>query len=143
MPSNRERALNALLAALAIIPGASVARNAVVPERVSPGGLIILRDGTRGEPEISLSPRTYHWEHRAVIDVIVQAPSAEGRAASLDSLLLAIDGAITGDRQLGGAVDWAETSTLVTEDLAIPASAALMGGVVTVTLLYDTSSVLG
>jgi hypothetical protein len=143
MPSVRETALNALFGALATMPGATVERNSVVPERVPAGGLIILRDGSRSEVDLTISPRTWHWQHDAVVEVMVQDASSAGRAASLDDILLALEAVLEADRHLGGAVDWTEVTNLVTDDIAIPAGAALKGAVVTVSLLYDTSSVLG
>jgi len=45
MPTPRENILQALLAALQTVPGATVLRGAILPERIPTGGLLILRDG--------------------------------------------------------------------------------------------------
>jgi hypothetical protein len=45
----------------------------VLPERVPAAGLLILRDGETGEPEVTLSPLRYHDEHRAEIAAAVIA----------------------------------------------------------------------
>ncbi len=58
MPTPRETILAALLARLASLP-ATVLRGEVLPERVPAEGLLILRDGEPGEPEVSLSPLAY------------------------------------------------------------------------------------
>ena len=54
--SKREDVLTALFAALAGVGGATVARNLALPTRIPAAGLVIMRDGTPGEPEVSLSP---------------------------------------------------------------------------------------
>jgi len=56
MPALRENILQALLAALQTVPDATVLRGAILPERIPPGGLLILRDGDPGTPEVTLSP---------------------------------------------------------------------------------------
>ena len=56
MPSTRETILAALTAQLAARAGAEVRRNATLPERVPAEGLVILRDGNPGEPDVTLSP---------------------------------------------------------------------------------------
>jgi len=73
MPTPRETILQALLAALQSVPNATILRGAILPERIPAGGLLILRDGDPGTPEVTLSPLQYHYEHRAEIEVIVQA----------------------------------------------------------------------
>ena len=142
MASVRETALAALLATLKPVPGTTVQRETVVPETVPLGGLIILRDGTPGEPEATLSPLTYHYEHAAKLEVMVQAASSNTRAISLDGLLVAIGHALAADRTLDGAVEWLDWSAPETEDLAIPAGAAVKGAIVTVSLFYSTRNPL-
>jgi len=39
-----------------------VLRGEVLPERIPPGGLMILRDGNPGEPGVTLSPLMYHYQ---------------------------------------------------------------------------------
>ena len=64
MTSPRETILTALHARLKTL-AAPVLRGDVLPERIPATGLIILRDGKPGEPEVALSPLTYFYEHRA------------------------------------------------------------------------------
>ena len=64
MPSIRETILAALHARLQTLT-APVLRGDVLPERIPASGLIILRDGKPGDPEVTLSPLTYFYEHRA------------------------------------------------------------------------------
>ena len=59
MASVRETILTALYARLLALP-ATALRGDVLPERVPAEGLLILRDGEPGEPEVILSPLAYH-----------------------------------------------------------------------------------
>ena len=63
----RETILAALHARLSALP-ATALRGEVLPERVPAEGLLILRDGEPGEPEVTLSPLRYHYQHRAEIE---------------------------------------------------------------------------
>ena len=103
MPTTRETALAALLVRLQPL-AALVLRDEVLPERIPAAGLIILRDGQPGEPEVTLSPLRYHYQHRAELEVVVQAPN--GRASAFDTLIAAIGTALDSDRTLGGLCDW-------------------------------------
>lgn len=67
---------------------ATVLIDEVLPERISPAGQIILRDGQPREPEVTLSPLCYHYPHRAELEVIVQG--ATDRATAFDTLIAAI-----------------------------------------------------
>ena len=66
MTTTRELVLTALHARLSALP-ATALRGDVLPERVPNAGLLILRDGEPGEPEVTLSPLRYHYQHRAEI----------------------------------------------------------------------------
>ena len=142
MTTRREEVLAALLGCLQAVPAASVKREEPLPEKVPACGLVVLRDGDPGEPEVLLSPLTYLWQHRAEIEVIVQTIPAEAPAA-LDALLAEVGSALSVDRNLGGLVDWVEWSAPQTRDLAIDGAAGLKGAVVTVTLHYASSDPLG
>ncbi len=140
--TTRESILQALLARLVTIPDILAKREEPLPEKVPSGGLIILRDGDPGEPEVLLSPLTYLWQHRADIEIIVQQAPAEAATATLDALLTAVGSALSADRSLGGLVDWVEWSAPQTRDLAVDGAAGLKGAVVTVTLHYASSDPL-
>ena len=66
MLTTRETILQALLAALQTVPGATVLRDEVLPERLPAGGLVNLRDGDPGTPEVTLSPLAY-WTCHAFV----------------------------------------------------------------------------
>lgn len=139
MTGARAAALAALHDTLAEIDGPTVARGGARPVSVPAGGLVILRDGELGEPEVTLGPVSYLWHHRAQLEVLI----TEDDAQTLDALLRAVGDAIAADPTLGGAVDWAEPSAPETEDLAVEGSAEIRAALVTVTLVYPSTTPLG
>ncbi len=138
MPTIREQILAALLTRLETVPDATVKREAPLPETVPAGGLIILRDGDPGDPEVVLSPVTYLWEHQTEIEVIIQDDSS-----ALDTLLMAVGNALAADRSLGGLAEWLDWGAPKTSGLAIDGAAALRGATVPVTIHYGSSDPLG
>ena len=139
MPTTRETVLAALHARLQPL-AAPTLRDEVLPERISTGGLIILRDGQPGDPEVTLSPLRYHYQHRAELEVVVQAGT--GRASAFDSLIASIGMALDADRTLGGLCDWVEPEAPASVDLPIEGAAALKAAVITVALPYTTTGPL-
>jgi len=139
MPTTRETVLAALHTQLQQL-GALVLRDEVLPERIPTTGLIILRDGQPGEPEVTLSPLRYHYQHRAELEVVVQGGT--GRASAFDILIAAIGTALEADRTLGGLCDWVEPEAPASVDLPIEGAAALKAAVITVVLHYTTTGPL-
>jgi len=135
MPTTREAVLAALLVRLQPLSPA-VLRDEILPERIPAAGLIILRDGQPGEPDVTLSPLRYHYQHRAELEVVVQAPN--GRATAFDILIAAIGAALEADRTLGGLCDWIEPEAPASVDLPVEGAAALKAAVITVVLHYTT-----
>ena len=140
MPTTRETILAALLARLQSL-AATVLRDEVLPERIPLAGLIILRDGQPGEPEITLSPLRYHYQQRAELEVIVQTPG--NRATAFDTLISAIGTILTADRTLGGLCDWVEAEAPASVDLPVNGAIALKAAVVTVVLHFTAADPLG
>ena len=139
MPTTREAILAALYARLQLLAALTL-RDVVLPERIPSAGLIILRDGQPGEPEVTLSPLRYHYQHRAELEVVVQA--SNGRATAFDSLIAAIGTALETDRTLGGLCDWVEPEAPASIDLPVEGAAALKAAVITVVLHYSTTGPL-
>ena len=77
----------------------------VLPERGPAVGLLIPRDGDPGEPEVTLSPLPYHFQHRAEIDAVVQRPA---RDVAFDTLTASVGAAIAAYRALGNLCDLVE-----------------------------------
>ncbi len=139
MPTPRETILTALHTRLSALP-ATALRGDVLPERVLAEGLLILRDGEPGEPEVTLSPLAYHYQHRAEIEAVVQGPD---RNADFDTLCASIGASLTTDRTLGGFCDWVEAEAPRPVDLPVERAASLKAAVIPVVLHYSTADPLG
>src|SRR6266545_3235083 len=105
MPSTREQVLSALFDRLQLIAGGTVKRNEALPASVPPGGLVILRDGDAGEPDVTLNPRSEFYSHRAEIEAFVTRPVGGGGEADLDTLVERIGSALRADPDLGGKAE--------------------------------------
>jgi len=143
MPTPRETILQALLAALQTVSDATVLRGAILPERIPFGGLLILRDGDPGTPEVTMSPLQYHFEHRAEVEVIVQGKTPPDRDTAFDALLATLATAIAVDRTLGGLCDWVEAEAPQPVDLPVEGAEGLKAAIVPVILTYTTADPLG
>ncbi len=141
MPTPRETILVALHARLSALP-ATALRREVLPERVPAEGLLILRDGEPREPEVTLSPLRYHYEHRSELEVVVQGKTPADRDAAFDVLTSAIGTALAADRTLGGLCDWVEAEAPRPVDLPVEGGQALKAAVVPVVLHYSTADPL-
>lgn len=118
MASRREQVLDAIEVLVAsALPSADVKRNLDKPERIPPGGLVIIRDGEPGDPEVLLSPLTYVYAHRVPIEIAAFASATLTREHALDEMLLAIGLAVAADRTLGGLCDFIEPEAPSSDDL--------------------------
>ena len=86
MPASKaEQVLDALKALLESVPGATIDRNSVLPEKIPDGGLIILRDGDPGEPEQALGGfENAYYQHAVEIEVYVEEGDAAVRDAAFE-----------------------------------------------------------
>ena len=142
MTTKREEVLSALFTLLQGIGGGTIVqRNEVLPERIPAAGLLILRDGTPGEAEVTLSPLRYHWQHRAEVEVFVRGSS--GLELAFDALAERIGHAIAADRTLGGLCDWIETDAPEPADLAVEGAPTIRAAVLILTLHYTSNDPLG
>ena len=140
MSTTREAILIALTDLLRAIPQASVLRGEVLPERVPTTGLMILRDGDPGEPQVTLSPLAYHYQHRAEIEAVVQGTE---RDAAFDTLCASIGTALAADRTLGGRCDWVEAEAPEPVDLPVEGAPSLKAAIIRVVLHYVSAAPLG
>jgi hypothetical protein len=139
--THRETILSALADLLRTVPHVPLLRGEVLPERIPPSGLMILRDGNPGEPGVTLSPLMYHYQHRAELEVIVQA--GEDRDAHFDRLIGRIGAAISADRTLRGRCDWVEVEAPEPVDLPVEGAAAIKAAVILLVLHYASAAPLG
>jgi hypothetical protein len=143
MTTTREQVLQALLARLQMIPDIKVLRNETVPTSIPADGLIILRDGDAGEPEITLSPLSYYWQHRAVAEVLVQGVDQATRDAAMDEIFTGMSFAINTDKTLGGLCDLVIPQAPDTSTLALEGSPQIKGATIAIELIYTTADQLG
>jgi hypothetical protein len=144
MTSKREAVLNAVTARIvAALPGAEVKRNLAKAERIGPGGLVVVRDGDPGEPEVMLSPLIYLYSHRVPVEIAAYESATLPREAVIDQMLGAIGAMLAGDRTLGGLCDWIEAEAPVADD--VETLGALPGRVAEFAILavYATPDPLG
>jgi hypothetical protein len=139
MASKREEVLQALLAQLQTVPLGKVERNRLRPERIPPEGLIILRDGEIGEPEVLLSPLSYIWTHAARVEVFSASVDPD---AHLDTLLTSIATVLGVDPALGGEVDQMEIGAPDFDGAAPEGGPDVKAAIVPIRLVYETSNSL-
>ncbi|MCB0476339.1 MAG: hypothetical protein KDC69_11730, partial [Flavobacteriaceae bacterium] len=103
MTTKREQVLTALFTVLEGVAvklrWADAVRNEAMPVDVPENGLLILRDGAPGEPEVTLSPLTYSWQHRAEIELYAQSARRDEDAV-FDAAAAAIGTVAAGPRIL-------------------------------------------
>ena len=141
--SQRENAIGALFAVLGQLSlGTTVKRNAALPERIAEHAMAILRDGEMGEPEVSLSPLTYHWQHQVAIEIFVADPDASERDKRMDGLLVELAALIEADRTLGGVIEYAEIGPPKFDELAPDGVSGIKACLLPVVLHYSSSGPL-
>jgi hypothetical protein len=144
MTSTRETVIQALHAtlkdALQKVPPVRVLRNEPLPVTIPLDGLVIVRDGVPGEPEYTMSPLRWHYEHRAEVEVLVQI---NGRDDAFDRICVLIGAALAADRTLGGLCDWAEPEAPQPSDLPVEGAETIKAAVIAVVLHYTTADPLG
>ena len=144
MTSKRESVLLALFDALSTlartVPQVTVLRGEVLPVEIPDSGLVILRDGSPGEPEASMSPLRWHYEHRAEVEVLVQDVD---RHEQFDAICARIGAALAADRTLGGLCDWAEAQAPEASDLPVEGAGTIKAATIPVVLHYSTADPLG
>lgn len=143
MTSKREQALAGLFLWLKDnVTGLSILRNEPLPTKVPAEGLLILRDGDPGEPEVTLSPTRYHYQHRAEVEALVQNGDQAQRDTALDALLETVALALDGQTSLGGLVDYLHIETPDFLSETVEGAPTIKAAVVPVILEYSTSNPL-
>ena len=141
--SQRENAIGALFSVLGQLSlGTMVKRNAALPERIADHAMAILRDGEMGEPEVSLSPLTYHWQHQVAIELFVADPDASTRDSRMDGLLTELASLIEADRTLAGVVEYAEIGQPKFDELAPEGTSGIKACLLPVVLRYSSAGPL-
>jgi len=139
--SKREQVLNALFEKLSTLE-VTVKRNDLLPQKIPDGGLVILRDGNVGEPEILLSPTCYIFTHRAELEVIVQKLTSAERDQNLDEILVQIGELLQEDPSLGGEVDYMHVNPPEFVEEPIEGGVTIKGAIVPIVLEYTSNNSL-
>ncbi len=137
--SKREQVIEAVVALVATaLPAAKVERNAAKPERIPSGGLVIVRDGDPGEPEVMFSPLTYLYTHRVPLEIAARESGPQSREQVLDTMLAAIGAAVAADRTLGGLCDFIEAEAPATADIEAAGAQAVRWADAAIVASYGT-----
>ena len=138
--SKREQILNALLERLSALPDVEVKRNAVLPVKIPDNGLVILRDGNIGEPDIILSPACYVFHHKAELEVVVQQADDADNDAKLDNILEAVGIILKDDVTLSGLIDYMHADPPEFIEQPVEGGLTIKGAIIPIVLEYISDS---
>ena len=138
--SKREQVLNALLERLSTLLDVEVKRNAVLPVTIPDNGLVVLRDGDIGEPDVLLSPVCYVFHYKAEVEVLVQQVEDADNDAKLDGILEAIGQILQTDVTLSGLIDYMHADPPEFVEQPVEGGLTIKGAVVPIVLEYVSDS---
>lgn len=138
--SKREQVLQALFTRLSALSDTEVRRNISLPVKIPSSGLVVLRDGNIGEPEILLSPVYYVFHHRAEIEVLVQKTDDADNDARLDRLLENIGRLLAVDTTLSGLIDHMHAESPEFIEQPIDGGLTIKGAIIPLVLEYVSNS---
>lgn len=132
-------AVEALLAAH-LPPGTILTRAAGEPTGIPADGWVDIGHGTPAEVGAIIGgAKTRDWRLDIPLVVQTQAPDAATRNAVFAVLVAAIGAALSADRTLGAACDWAETGSVEDgADIDIDGGATIRAGTITLSAWYMT-----
>lgn len=145
MPASKtEQVLEAMKALLETVPDVHVERNTALPEKIPAGGLIVLRDGDPGEPDVALGGFDgAYYSHRVEVEVYVAQGDAVIRDTTFDLLLQAIGDALAGDPTLGGLAFGMSYGWPAVDVEAVEGAAAIKAATLPIVVDYETQTLLG
>ena len=111
------------------------------PRRIDPRGTVWLRDGELGEPDIDLSPATYHYTHRIPVEIAAYTSSEPSRFV-LDRMAAMIAAPIKADRFLGGMVSYIDFTALDLVNINVLGGQTQKGGMFDIVAQYSTDTPL-
>lgn len=138
MPSKRESAIQALQALVEANTAAAVHRNPDMPQDVPAGGILNLYDGDPGEPEVTLNPPTYQYEHAVELELLVLTKQVD----DIDTMLAPLGPALQADATLGGICDYAEFTAPKVEPISTEGGSLHYGAAFMAMLTYTTTTPL-
>jgi len=107
------------------------------PSNVDDFGLVIVRSGDPGTPDVDLSPPTYWYEHQFPIEIAARSRE------QLDTMMTAIGDAIVADRFLGGLCIYLDAQAPVDGETQSVGVAAMSWADFPIIATYSTTSPLG
>jgi hypothetical protein len=144
MPSKTEQVLQAIMGLLGTVQSAGIERNTAVPEKISDGGLMVLRDGDSGEPDTALGGfGGAYYRHAIELEVYIEDGVGASRDAAFDSLLQDIGTALDGDPTLGGLAFGMTYGRPEIDTEAVAGAPAIKTGTITLIIEYEADSPLG
>ena len=136
--------LNALKTLLEAGLAAKMERNTALPEKIPAGGLLILRDGTPGEPEQSLGGFSgAYCRQDTEIEIYVENGDAAARDAAFDTLLQQIDAVLDTDPTLGGLAFGLTYTRPEIDTEAVIGGPAIKAGTLIVAIEFEADTPLG
>lgn len=142
--SKTEQILRRLKTRLETIAGATIERNSAVPEKIPSGGLLILRDGTPGEPEQSLGGfGSAYCRQDAEIEIYVENGDTAARDAAFDILLQEVGVVLDDDPTLGGLAFGMTFGRPEIDTEAVVGAPAIKAGTLIVTIEFEADTALG
>lgn len=140
--SKREQILQALFEKLQTLENIPVKRNETLPQVIPEAGIVMLRDGRQGEPEIILSPPMCIFHHEAELEVIVQDAKSEVRDKKLDEILVKVGTLLCCEGKLNGLTDYiyAEQPEILEE--YVEGAPNIKAAIIPIILEYTTTSAL-
>ncbi len=111
------------------------------PRRTEDNDMAVVRDGELEEPDVDLSPPTWHWVHRVPIELRAYKQAIPLRQV-LDGMAAKVGAAVAADRFLGGLVSFLDVSGLDVEPLSSFGARSELGATFDVIATYSTNSPL-
>jgi len=142
--SAREAALAALFGMISTAlanrtPPPTLLRNETIPQRIPPGGLVVLLDGETLDTIPMLGLGQVWMEHQAVVELHAPGATEPARRLLMDALLQAVAGAVTAHPSLGGAVDGAAVVPASIEDSVPEGAAPIRSAALPITLIFSAA----
>jgi hypothetical protein len=143
MPSKREQVIQAVADLVAgALPQASHYRNEVKQQTIPAGGYVNVDDGDPGEPEVSLNPTTWVYEHRIPVEFAANKTRTVKAETRLDAMMQKVGQAVAADQTLGGLCDYVMVEAATTEPLTAEGAEVSRSGLVTIVAVYGVTDPL-
>jgi hypothetical protein len=142
MPSKSEQILQVIKAVLETIPDIQVERNSAVSTKIPTVGLIIIRDGDPGDPDLAIGGvGGAYYSHQVEIEIYVQNADSTARDLAFDSLLVSVGEVLSANSTLGGLSFGLTLGKPSSEVEAIEGAPAIKIGILEPVVEYETNAI--